>query len=296
MIAFNAVEIKIEKSDCHDKAKGKALIAWCTLGYLVCSTTMFAGFEKQQQGTRPASMAYAATALRSNEWGLYYNPALLASLERSGAVYYSPAPFGLTELATGGGVFSEKFSFGTIGLGIQTAGFNLYRETTVSIAFGGTMDRGFYYGVTINYNNLRIERYGSAGAIGLDAGVAVDLTEHLTLGAFASNVNQPKFGRTIEERLPLVYSIGLSYTVASDLLIVADYQKDIRHEQNIRFGLEYLPAETVAVRVGSGTEPSLFTAGLGVTYAGFGFDYAYLHHPDLSGTHMISVVYRFAGS
>ena len=47
----------------------------------------------------------------------------------SSGVYYSPAPFGLSELANGYVSYLEPFEFGSIAVGGMTDGFDLYRES-----------------------------------------------------------------------------------------------------------------------------------------------------------------------
>jgi hypothetical protein len=294
MCFFSFGEIKIEKSCRHDKAMIR------TLGTLILlfltSDQLHAGFDKQQQGTRPASLAYAGSAMPGNIWSLYHNPAMMNHLGQAVAAYFSPAPFGLSQLSTGGVILNQPIPYGTVGGAVNYSGYELYQEASFSFAFAGSMDREFHYGVVINYHNVSIQNYGSTGVLGIDAGVAFDLSSQVTFGGFISNVNQPKIGEVNPERLPLSFSLGFSYMPAEDLLLLADIQKDIRFDANIRFGIEYLPVEYLAFRVGSSTEPSLFTAGIGIQHEGLGFDYGFINHPDLGGTHTISLSFRLSGN
>ena len=60
---------------------------------------------------------------------------------------------------------------------------------------------------------------------------------------------------------------------------------------DVLLGGEYWFRDVFALRAGA--DAGDFTAGAGVRYKGFGFDYAYLAHEELEATHRVSAGYRF---
>jgi hypothetical protein len=282
---------KIKKS----MPTGKAGFALLFLAlFALTATGVRAGFEKQQQGSRGVALGNAGTALTGNTWSAFYNPALLAKLGRSVGAGYSPAPFGLKELASAAGEYNEPFSFGTLAASVQSYGFELYRETIVALSFAHSFDENLHVGATVNYMSLSLGKYGSDGFFSVDAGAAVSLPGDVTLGAFVTNINQPRIGVNLRERLPLVASIGAAWKPAEGLTVCSDVQKDIAYPLNLRVGVEYEPVSFIALRAGANTEPGRFSCGVGIKHAGVELDYSFWSHPDLGGTHGVSVSYVFA--
>ncbi len=279
-------EINIEKRLCHDKTA--IIIIEGIFLVLMYQQYMIAGFEKQQQSSRAIGMGNALTAQSIGAWSLFYNPANIAgNTMREGVVFYSPAPFDVKEFAIGAAGFVQPTSFGLFGLSIQTSGFELYREIGVGITYANAY-RNFQYGFTVNYFSLSIDRYGSTSTISIDAGSNLSITDNLRIGAVIYNINRPTIGE-VKDHLPLIFSIGTAYSPSETIVLCADVQKDIHYSLNARFGFEYTPIEFLQLRIGNTTEPSRFSAGIGVKYDFIRFDYALQTHTELSATHSVSL-------
>ena len=66
-------------------------------------------------GARQISLANSDVALANDVFTLFNNPAGLSQINwREVGIYYSPAPFGLTELANGYVAYIEPFNFGLV--------------------------------------------------------------------------------------------------------------------------------------------------------------------------------------
>jgi len=267
--------------------------------FLLCTYTLFcwslahAQNNKQQQGSRNMGVANATTALVGIEWSVFYNPALSVDSERSAGFYYSPAPFGLSELALIAAVYNEPSSVGTFSFGVSSSGFDLLRETGISLGYARSIERDIRLGVSVTYSSLSIKNYGSTGYFGIDAGVAVSLSPRLVLAGYIGNVNQPTIGTNAMEKRPMLFSIGAAHEVTDELLLLADIAKELDNEANVRVGVEYKPFPILAFRAGASTEPSRFAFGIGTQYLGLHFDYAALTHADLGLTHSISIAFHF---
>jgi hypothetical protein len=114
------------------------------------------------------------------------------------------------------------------------------------------------------------------------------VTGGLRWGFFAANINAPSIGQA-KEKLPQVYSSGLSYSPIDGLLLGVDAVKDVRYPTLIRGGIEYKVVDAASLRAGVGSNPTKFSSGLGIHYSLVRFDYAMTTHPDLGLSHQFSV-------
>jgi hypothetical protein len=265
----------------------KALVIF--LICLFCVGSAQAGFERRDQGARPIGMGGAFVAIADNAWAIVFNPAGLTQLRGDEiAAFYSPQPFGMTELSLASFALVHPTSYGEVGLSVNRFGFDLYREMSGILSYANSYRDVFSFGINLTYNSLAIENYGSALAIGVDIGVLATITGGLRWGFFAANVNAPSIGQA-REKLPQVYSSGLSFSPADGLLLGLDVIKDIRYPALLRAGLEYRLVDPVSLRVGVGNNPTKFSSGLGIHYSFVHFDYAMTTHPDLGLSHQFSV-------
>lgn len=255
----------------------------------------YAQFELLDLGAKPIAIGGAFTSLANNSNAVYYNPAGISQLPfREVSIFYSPAPYGLKELANGSVNFVEPTKFGAFGLSAKTYGFELYKELTVTATYANNYKKKIYYGFNINYYNLKIQNYGSASTFGVDVGALAYLTDFLRWGFTAFNLNRPKIG-TQDDKLPQVYRTGLSVQPRTDLNIALDIEKDTRFPVSIKAGIEYSLYDLVDLRAGIGTEPSKFSGGIGLHYSLFEIDYGFYNHQDLGLTHQGTITINFGG-
>jgi hypothetical protein len=265
------------------------------LASILCLQTARAGFERRDQGARPVGMGGAFVALADNEWAIAYNPAGLARLDGDKvSAFYSPRPFGLAELSFASFALVHPTSPGSFGLLVNRFGFELYREVSGIIAYSNSYKELFSFGINLTYNSLAIKNYGSASVIGVDVGFLVTVSTGFRWGFFASNINAPTIGQA-KEKLPQMYSSGLSYSPIKGLLLDVDIVKDIRYPTLIRGGIEYEVVNAVSLRAGVGSDPTKFSSGFGVHYSLIHFDYAITTHPDLGLSHQFSVAVHLNG-
>lgn len=255
----------------------------------------YSQFELLDVGAKPISMGGAFTSLANNSNAVYYNPAGISQLPfREVSIFYSPAPFGLKELANGSVNFVEPTKFGAFGLSAKTYGFELYKEITATLTYANNYNRKIYYGANINYYNLKIQNYGSASAVGIDIGAMAYLTDFLRWGFSAFNLNRPSIG-TQKDKLPQVYRTGLSIQPRTDLNFVLDVEKDTRYTASVKAGIEYTLYDMINLRAGIGTEPTKFSGGVGFCYSLFEVDYGFYNHQDLGLTHQGTITINFGG-
>lgn len=262
---------------------------------LVSFRVNFAQFELLDVGAKPIALGGAFTSLANNSNAVYYNPAGLSQMPfREVSIFYSPAPFGLKELANGSVNFVEPTKFGAFGVSAKTYGFELYKEITVTASYSNNYKKKIYYGANVNFYNLKIQNYGSASTFGVDIGGLAYLTDFLRWGFAAFNLNRPKIG-TQDDKLPQVYRTGISVQPRNELNFMLDVEKDTRYTTSVKAGIEYSLYDMIDLRAGIGTEPTKFSAGVGLYYSIFEIDYGFYNHQDLGLTHQGTITVNFGG-
>ena len=244
-------------------------------------------------GARQISIANADVALANDVFTLFNNPAGLAQINwKEVGVYYSPAPFGLTELANGYVAYQQPFSFGSLGIGGMTYGYELYRESKIILGYSYNYDNILFLGAAINYQTYSIQNYGSTGVFYLNLGGLVYILDDLRWGFSTNNINRATVGDQ-DDQIPVVFSTGFSFDILQNFSLNASLVKDIRYDLSLAFGIDYDIIEYLSLRIGAADNPSKFTAGIGINYSILGLDYAFFTHPDLGLTHQVGLTLRF---
>ncbi|MEK7249604.1 MAG: hypothetical protein AAB209_04195, partial [Bacteroidota bacterium] len=135
---------------------------------------------------------------------------------------------------------------------------------------------------------LSIQNYGSASTIGIDVGVLVDISDEVRWGFAAFNLNAPTIGAA-KEKLPQVFSTGVTYNPIQEAIIAASIVKDIRYPTELHIGVEYSLMEMIALRAGTTSDPNTLNAGVGIHYSFVQVDYAFSSHSELGMTHQFSL-------
>ena len=259
---------------------------------IICWLTLSA-YSQYNPGAKQISLSNSDVALSSDVFALFNNPAGLSQMNwREVGVYYSPAPFGLTELANGFVAYHEPTSIGSFGIGGMSYGFDLYRESKLSLAYSYNYLNKFFAGLTINYQTLSIQNYGNDGALFFNIGGLAYLSNVLRLGFAIQNINRATYGDK-DDQIPMIFNTGFSYDVVDELTINFAVEKDIKYKASFQFGINYDLIEYFSLRTGFSNEPSKFSAGIGINYSMFSLDYAMFTHNDLGLTHQAGIIISF---
>jgi hypothetical protein len=250
-------------------------------------------YPQYNPGARQISMANSDVALANDVFSLFSNPAGLAQLNwREVGIYYSPAPFGLTELSNGYVAYNEPFDFGSISIGGMTYGFDLYRESKVVLGYSYNYENILFAGATVNYHTYSIQNYGSTSAFYFNVGGLVYILDELRWGFVVNNLNRASIA-DIDDQIPMVLLTGFSFDILQNFSLNFALEKDIRFNPSIQFGIEYDIIEYLSLRAGTSNDPSRFTAGVGINYSIFSLDYAFFTHQDLGLTHQAGIIISF---
>lgn len=213
-------------------------------------------------GARELAVGQTTSALQGTAWSMFGNPALMSENERS-VSFFGIRYFGLAEISDMAFAGSYPTNFGVVGVGAHRYGDDLFNENKLRLGYKHSF-AGFHFGAILNYSHVAFGGgYGSAGALGVDIGLAAPIISDLWIGAKATNINQPEYGSKNNEKLPRELSIGLSYQLSDIALFTSDVVKDVQFPISYRGGVEVSIIENLMGRAGVTTEPLTFSGGFG---------------------------------
>lgn len=233
-------------------------------------------------GARGAAMGHTGVVFNDVQSAIS-NQAGLAFLTSNAATVFAEQRFMLADLRSLGAAFALPASSGAFGVSVQYFGMAEYNEQRAGLAYGMELFPGVSIGAQINMFTSRIPDYGNTLNLNAEIGFHSQLAPGLNLGMHIYN---PVRTVTREgDRMPTIFRTGLGYQTSDKLLMVLELEKDMDFPMRGKFGIEYRPAEPVALRLGGATQPALATIGAGyVLPGGLSFDFAASYHQVLGIT------------
>ncbi|MCU0608098.1 MAG: helix-hairpin-helix domain-containing protein [Candidatus Edwardsbacteria bacterium] len=258
---------------------------------LSAASPAVASFEETPADARVFGMASAGVALADYSQAGSGNPALPAWCEEQSASAGAALPFGMSDLAATAA--SAGYQRGRYGLGasLVTTGNALYRESTLRAALGARYLGSIAAGIGLGGRHLAIERYGSAVAVGLDAGVIGSPHEGITVAIAAENLNRPKLGASGDE-IAQTLSCGAAWRPVGQATLALQLQAQQGWPVQLRIGQEYRWRERLFLRAGFSDRPNQASLGFGLAWRTLRLDYAARTHPVLDLSHCVSLHYR----
>ena len=261
------------------------------INLLICRN-LLAGFDDFPVGARSLAMGGTYVALANTADALFLNPGGLSQIIGTEVSLFYQKPFGLDDVNIGSASASFPLSRTRLNLGVLTLGNGLYQEQVFFLAYSKGHQGRIYYGASLKYQLVRINHYGSDGTLGLDIGLVVPINQQLSLGFVAKNINRPSVGKS-REKLPQTFNTGLALYPHPRMILNLEIFKDVRFEQEIRFGIEFKAFDNLALRTGTANNPNRFSAGFGIHASRFTVDYAFFTHNDLGLTQQVSFSIHF---
>lgn len=258
---------------------------------LSAASLAMASFEETPADARVFGMAGAGIALSDYSQGGTGNPALTAWCGTQSVSAGAALPFGLSDLASTAA--SAGYQRGRYGLGasLVTTGNALYRESTLRAALAARCFGRIAAGIGLGGRHLAIERYGSAVAVGLDAGLIGEPYEGITVAVAAENLNRPALGASGDEAAQTL-CCGASWRPVSQATLAVQLQAQQGWPVQLRIGQEFRWRERLFLRAGFCDRPDQASLGFGVAWRTLRLDYAVRTHPVLDLSHCVSLHYR----
>ena len=212
------------------------------------------------------------------------NPAALAQLKNSSFAFYGERRFLLKELNNYTAVIGLPVHSGNFGMEARYAGFSDYNEMQLGIAYGRTLGTKVDIGVQFNYQGIRINGYGTASAISVEAGAVLHLTDRLHTGFHINNPVGGKFGKGQQEKIASVYTFGLGYDASEKFFFSAEIEKEEGSLVTVNAGFQYKFIAQLLVRAGMSSATTTAWIGAGLILKSFRIDLTTRYHPVLGIT------------
>ena len=261
---------------------------------LLLLTLQFNSSAQILPGAKQISLSHSDVALSHDVMTHFNNPAGLAQFNwREFGIYYSPAPFGLSELANGYAAYHEPTILGSISVGFMTYGFDLYKENIISFGYSNRLYQRFFLGGRIDYRSLSIKRYGETNKLSFTIGGLAYILANLRTGFVVENFTRASYANE-EDQIPMRLMLGFSFDFEETIIANLAVEKETNIDPSINVGLDYQVIKYINLRIGFQTNPSSFSGGLGINYSLFEIDYATFNHQDLGFTHQAGIIVHFS--
>jgi len=239
-------------------------------------------------GGRTTAMGNASASLKDN-WAIYNNPAGAAklkhiSLNTSSDIY--PALTGANRVAAVAVLPSKA---GTFSAGAFRFGDKLYSEYFLSAGYCHSLGLASM-GVRLDLIQYRTEGFDPAMALGVSIGTVADITDHLSLGGYVSNINRPRLPDGTP--LPVRMATGFEFRPTEKVAVCGEIEKDVAYAPTFKAGMELSPLKKVKLRSGFNLYPNAAFAGIGLTSWNAGIDYSLCWRPSLGYAHQASLSFQ----
>jgi len=280
-------------------------------------------------GARPLGMGRSFTAVADDGSAIFMNPAGLSGIN---LLSMSGNMLGEVPYTVFGGSYPVgpgTMGIGYVGLGVSgimetnvvsgtpeiTGNSGSFTNSSINVSYASEL-KDLPYLSTLKIGNLtdpklgatlKLVSQGFSGMVSAEGkgGSGIDLD----LGAIANIDPDTKVALTLKniipgnnfgaDEMPLRMILGLSKNYPNTNLLTTI---DLEYNRSLlmNFGVEWAPAQMLRLRAGLDQEPnagsilSNFTAGLGLIFRGFTFDYAYHTYAELNefSSHFFSIGYR----
>jgi hypothetical protein len=277
-----------------------------------------AAFLKIGVGARNVAMGETGAA-ETGVYATYWNPAGLAALKKPALAFMHAAwlsdiqfqnlAYALPTAAGTFGIAATYLSMDAIerrdNTGLLQQGTYKPSDTAVGLSYARAFG-DLYAGATLRYISSSLDD-ASASGVAADAGVMTDrfslfgrkLAAALALQNMGSSM---KFSRE-SSPLPFNARLGVRYSATDAITAALDLNKPLDGDLILNTGAEYAYPfgrnAALAGRLGyrSNVEGlggnAGITAGIGISYAAFTVDYAFVPYGDLNDTHRVSLLFSF---
>ncbi len=268
----------------------------CILAFLSGTLTSpsFAVNDNYPSGARASGLSNAGVTL-IDLWSNYHNQAGLAFFKNLSFGFHYENKYVLEQYSQQSFALAIPTNSGTIGASFTFFGFSKYNETKISLAFGKPFGEKFAAGIQLNMLNVyQAYDYGNVMTLAVEGGILVKPVEKLLIGAHVFNPTGASYKQLIEEKVPVIFEIGLGYQMNEKLFFVTETEKKLESKTVIKAGAEYKVLKSVIARIGISTfKYSSYSFGVGFMYKKIRADMAFSHHMILGYTPHISMSYSF---
>jgi len=256
--------------------------------FFILGFSLYASFEKREAGAREQSLGNSVVALDNTPFAIIYNPANIRpgpafNVYANYRNFYGLPGIYQADIVANTPIYGIGFAFA-----VSKYGNDLYSEVEISAGGSYNITENLSLGIGLQGYFLSIKNYGDSQSFGLNLGFQYEYLETLSIGAFITNINNPRIG-SVEEELPQTFSLGFKYDLMKRASLFFELFRDVKHEQDYRGGFEYEPYDNIFLRVGIMDNTSSYSFGFGSSINFLIFDYALIDHSVLGISHAITI-------
>jgi len=241
-------------------------------------------------GARSNSLAGASVTL-TDVWAVHQNPGAVAQVKSFSAGIYYDSRFLTKELQTQALAIAAPLKKGVIMGGAQLFGYKEYKHTRIGLGYAMQLTDHFSAGIQANFQQLRFnENYGSVISGTAEAGFLAKINERWDIGFSIMNIGRQRIGG-LEDRFNSVMRFGSSFSPSKQVKCIGEVQKDVIYPISFRGALEYLPVESLVIRLGAQTGPTNFAFGIGYQNSAIHVDLGTKYHQQLGWSPCIGFNY-----
>lgn len=252
---------------------------------------------KSQSFQSPVSLIYAKTntysSIQKDAFSFTGNQAALAGNKKISVGIYGERRFMLADLTSYQFALALPTPSGNFGVQANYFGSSVFNQTRMGLAYARNLGKADI-GAQFNYHQIKIAGYGNASAVNFDLGTILHISEQFQTGVHIYNPTRVSFGKTNEEKLPMIYSFGLGYDASEKFFIGTEIEKVENLPVSVNVGLQYSFDERIFARAGISSATSVFYLGAGFSLNGFRIDITASLHQSLGVTPGLLFVYSAA--
>ncbi|SHF03769.1 hypothetical protein SAMN05444274_103318 [Mariniphaga anaerophila] len=249
--------------------------------------------ENYPVGARSLGLSHAAVSL-SDSWAVFHNQAGIAGTNGFFAGFFYESRFGVELLSLSAGSVVMPFGSGAFGLSFFQFGEGAFKEHKFGLAYARTLSEKWKAGIQLDYFSRAFpENERARGFATFEGGVLFQPSEKLYLGVHVFNpvsggINTPSG----KQEMPVVFRVGGHYRFSEMVLAAFETETDNQNPVLLKTGIEFLPVENLAFRIGVSGKPFKYTAGIGYKTGSFSGDLGFGYHGNLGITPSVSVQFQ----
>ena len=259
-----------------------------TLFFLFTSSAF--PIDNHPAGARALGLSNAFVSL-TDTWSTFHNQAGIAGITNHSAGVYYESRFQIEELTLVAGSLVLPARAGNFGFSFSQFGKGAFKDNKYGLAFAKQLGDNISAGIQLDYLAQTFpENERSKGFATFEGGIIFRPVEHLCIGGHIFNpilggIDSPA-GKV---KTPAVFRLGGHYFFDESVLVALEGEKDTENPIVLKSGIEYLPAKSLALRVGASGRPVHFTAGMGYSIGKLSADIGFSYHGNLGVTPSVSV-------
>lgn len=205
------------------------------------------------RGARSLSMGDIKAGLDGSD-AIIHNFSNICNTDGHSAIIGSEQRFGLSELtAYFAGVHFNAGDSGHFGFSLASFGFTEYRESKIALAYARKLGKELAISIQFDYNQIRIDEFGSSGSFGFALGMNGTLPGQLQYAFVVANPEKIELAENTEARSFLQF--GLMRKLNAQVRLFTELEKNIDEDLSIKLGAEYQISERLRLNFGFNTHP-----------------------------------------